>query len=174
MTAADYGILALLLASGLLAMMRGLTHELLSIIAFVAAALIALWAEHYIRPLVGDSLPKGWAGAGIVVLATFFIALIPLWLLSGKLSNRVRQSGVGAVDRTAGFAFGALRGLFILAVAFIIYKDTMGGERSLPAWVTEARLMPLVEKTANLITAILPAEAPLGRDALGSVRKSLS
>jgi membrane protein required for colicin V production len=174
MTTADFVILAIVLASGLLAMMRGLTQELLSIVAFVGAALLALWAEHYIRPLLGDSLPKGWAGTGMVVLGCFFAALLPLWILSGKLSAGIRQSRVGAIDRTAGFAFGALRGLFILAVAFIIFKDTTGGTRNLPDWVTEARLMPVVEKTANLIAAILPEEAPLGREALSALRKSLS
>jgi membrane protein required for colicin V production len=166
MTAADFIIVGTLLLSGILAMARGFTQELLSIIAFIAAALIALFLEPYIKPLVEDHLPKGWAGTGIVVAATFFLILIPLWILSGRLSQGVRQSkAVGAIDRMAGFVFGALRGLFILAVAFIIFKDALGSERNLPGWVKDARLLPLVEKSADFLMAILPEESPIGRDA---------
>jgi membrane protein required for colicin V production len=173
MTTADFIIIGVLLISGLLAMSRGLTQELLSIIAFIAAALIALFLEPYIKPLLGDLLPKSWAGTAIIVVGVFFAALIPLWILSGRLSQGVRKSKVGAIDRTFGFAFGALRGLFILAVAFIIFKDATGSERNFPDWIKDARLLSLVEKSADLLTAILPEDSPLGRDALVPAIKAL-
>lgn len=165
MTAADIIIIATLAVSGLLAMMRGFTLELLSIIAFIAAALIALLLLPVLKPLVGEALPQGWAGTAIIVGVSFFVALIPLWYASDRLGHRVRGSAVGAIDRTFGFAFGAVRGLFILAIAFLLFQAFTGSERNMPDWVREARLLPLVKSSADLLLAILPEETPIGRSA---------
>jgi membrane protein required for colicin V production len=166
MTAADLIIVATLAVSGLLAMMRGFTQELLSIIAFVAAALVALLVLPVLKPLVGDALPQGWAGTAIIVGVTFFVALIPLWYLSDRLGQRVRGSAVGALDRTDrtfGFGFGALRGLFILAIAYLLFQVFTGSERNLPDWVQEARLLPLVKSSADLLLTVLPEDNVVGR-----------
>jgi membrane protein required for colicin V production len=165
MTTADLIIVATLAVSGLLAMVRGFTLELLSIIAFVAAALIALLLLPVLKPLVGDVLPQGWAGTLIIVGTCFLVALIPLWYLSDRLGHRVRGSAVGAIDRTFGFAFGAVRGLFILAIAFLAFQAFTGPERNMPDWIRQARLLPLVKGSADLILAILPEDTPLGRNA---------
>jgi len=163
MTAADLIIVATLAVSGLLAMMRGFTQELLSIIAFVAAALIALLLLPVLKPIVGAALPQGWVGTAVIVGITFFVALIPLWYLSDRLGNKVRGSAVGAIDRTFGFGFGALRGLFILAIAYLLFQAFTGSERTMPDWVREARLLPLVKSSADLLLAILPEDTPIGR-----------
>ncbi len=165
MTAADWIIIVTLALSGLLAMMRGFTQELLSIIAFIAAALIALLLLPVLKPLLGDTLPQGGAGTLIIVGVCFFVALIPLWYVADRLGHRVRGSAVGAIDRTFGFAFGALRGLFILAIAFLAFQAFTGSERNMPDWIREARLLPLVRGSADLLLAILPEETPLGRNA---------
>src|SRR5262249_31706002 len=129
MTAADLIIIVTLGVSGMLAMMRGFTLELLSIIALIAAALAALLLLPVLNPLVGHALPQGWTSTAIIVGVTFVIALIPLWYGSDRLGQRVRGSAVGAIDRTFGFAFGALRGLFILAIAFLLLQAFTGSER---------------------------------------------
>jgi membrane protein required for colicin V production len=165
MTAADLIIIVTLVISGLLAMMRGFTGELLSIIAMVAAALLALLLLPVLKPLVGHALPAGLTGAAILVGVTFAIALIPLWYMSDRLGHRVRSSAVGVIDRTFGFAFGALRGLFILAIAFLMLQIFTGSERNMPDWVREARLLPLVQRSAELILAIVPQDELPGRSA---------
>lgn len=161
MTAADLIIVATLAVSGLLAMMRGFTQELLAIIAFLLAALIALFSQPALRPIFADHLPQGWSGTAILVGVTFFVALVPLWYVSDRLGSRVRGSSVGAIDRTFGFAFGALRGLFILAIAYIVLEAFSGSARKMPDWVREARLLPLVEKSAELIKSVIPPDSAL-------------
>jgi membrane protein required for colicin V production len=158
MTAADFIIVVTLVVSGLLAMLRGFTLELLSIIALIAAALVALLLLPVLKPLVGNALPQGWTSTAIIVGTTFVIALIPLWYASDRLGQRVRGSAVGAIDRTFGFAFGAVRGLFILAIAFLLLQAFSGSERNMPDWVREARFLPLVRSSADLLLAILPEE----------------
>jgi membrane protein required for colicin V production len=69
------------------------------------------------------------------------------------------------IDRTFGFAFGALRGLFILAIAFLMLQIFTGSERNMPDWVREARLLPLVQRSAELILAIVPQDELPGRSA---------
>lgn len=159
--AADLIIVATLLLSGVLAMVRGFTHELLSIIAFTAAALIALFLLPVLKPIIGDHVPHGWAGTAMIVAFTFFLALIPLWYIGERVGQTVRKSKVGIVDRAVGFGFGGLRGLFILAIAYILLSNFAGTERNMPQWIVNARLLPLVKSSADLLLAVLPAETPL-------------
>lgn len=161
MTAADIIILAVLLASGALAMARGFTLELLSIIAFVLAAIVALFALPYVQPLFADNLPEGVAGTGIVLGGTFLVALIPLWVLGDRLSRNVRRSAVGAIDRTFGFAFGAVRGLFVLAIAYLVFTGFAGSTDKQPGWIKNAALLPLVAKTAEFILTLAPEDSSL-------------
>lgn len=161
MTAADLVILVVLLASGVLAMVRGFTSELMSIIAFVLAALIALLAQPYIHPLVEGHLPKGFLGVAITLAGLFLVALVPLWFIGDRLSGQVRRSAIGAFDRTFGFAFGVLRGLFILAIAYLVFTGFAGSRGNQPDWIKEAMLMPLVEKTAELLLALAPEDSDL-------------
>ncbi len=164
MTVADLVIVATLVVSGLLAMLRGFTLEFLSITAFAIAALIALVTLPLIRPLLHGLFPSEWmtatAGLGIV----FFIALIPLWYAGDKLAHKVRKSSVGAIDRSAGFVFGVARGLFVLAIAYIIVDGFGGVAEARPKWLDDrhGQLMPLIKETADLLLKVAPDVVPKG------------
>jgi membrane protein required for colicin V production len=163
MSAADPVILATLVISGLLAMIRGFTLELLGLIALVAAALIALLGLPEIHHWLKDSLPEEPLGTIIVIGGLFAVALIPLWVIGHFVGRSVRDSNVGALDRAAGFGFGVLRGLFLLAVAYLILMGFGGAEVKEPDWIKDAQLMPLVRATADLLKALISEDSFLGK-----------
>ena len=167
---ADLIIAAILLASGLLAMMRGFTLELLSIAAFAVAGLIALLLSPYVRPLLDHFFPAPWMTLTATLGLVFFVALIPLWYLGDTIAQKVRKSKVGVIDRTAGFAFGLVRGLFVLAIAYLILDGFTGTGSGRPGWLDDrhALLMPVVRDTGELLLKVAPDVA---RDARKDVRK---
>jgi len=52
----------LLLASGVFGFIRGFTREVTTVLAFIAAAVIAVWALRYTGPLVRDAIHTPWLG----------------------------------------------------------------------------------------------------------------
>jgi len=161
MTSADYLFLAVLAGSGIFALIRGFTLELLEIVAFLAAGLISLLLFPVAKPYVADFLPSGLVGTLILGGAIFIVALAPLWFVGDKLAKRVKGSPVGIIDRTVGFGYGLVRGVFVMAVAYIIYTGGFSATRDQPEWIRDARFLPLVSKTADLILSIAPDQSAI-------------
>lgn len=154
----DIVLLVIMLISALLAMMRGFTREVLSIVAWVCAAVGAFmlfdpllpFAKQYIQP---DILAKG-----VLVGGSFILILIGVSLLVILLTELLLESRIGALDRTLGFIFGLGRGLLLVAVAFLFFSALVP-QQKFPVWIQNARTMPILESTGNLIINFLPKGA---------------
>jgi membrane protein required for colicin V production len=106
---------------------------------------------------VGATALLGTAsGAAVLAFAlvtgiTYFVSK----LVVNAVGRRTRTSVLGPIDRALGFGFGALKGLILASLAFILLAlvlDTLGGGPSRrPAWVTEARTYPLLRATSGAI-----------------------
>ena len=103
-------------------MVRGFTREVLSIVSWAAAAVAALYFTP--RSLADGSLlfhNDGLAQIGFAA-GVFFVTLIVVSLITFRISDRVLDSRVGALDRTLGFIFGLARGFLLVAIAFILFS----------------------------------------------------
>lgn len=152
----DIGILAVLLLSGLLALLRGFVHEILSFAAWVGAALVALYAFPYVQPYARQVVAVqviADVGAGAVV---FLISLIILSMLARALGHRVQDSGLSALDRTLGLAFGLVRGAVLVCLAWLFFAWLVP-EDDHPTWVKEAKALPLVKQGATMLRDLVPA-----------------
>jgi membrane protein required for colicin V production len=148
-----------MLISALLALMRGFTREVLSLIAWGLAAVAALGAyyseplhaalKQYIQP---DALAIA-VGSG----AAFLIVLIVVSLISVKLADWILDSSAGPFDRTLGFFYGLARGLLLVVVAYMFYVWLKPAERR-EDWVKNARSLPVIEATRDVIVSFLPAK----------------
>ena len=168
MTSADLIIIAILALSALLAFMRGFVREVLSIGAWVGAALATIYgfpiAQPYARKYIEVALFADIA-AGVAI---FVVALIVLTVLSHALSRNVRSSALGAVDRALGLLFGLVRGAVLVCLAYLVMAWAIPQEDR-PVWVAEARTLPLVQQGAGLLLKILPESAlKQGEDAVGA------
>jgi membrane protein required for colicin V production len=168
MTSADLIIIAILALSALLAFMRGFVREVLSIGAWVGAALATIYgfpiAQPYARKYIEVALFADIA-AGVAI---FIVALIVLTVLSHALSRNVRSSALGAVDRSLGLLFGLVRGAVLVCLAYLVMAWAIPQEDR-PVWVAEARALPLVQQGAGLLLKILPESAlKQGENAVGA------
>ena len=95
----DLIVIGVLLISALIAFLRGLVHEVLSIGAWVGAGLVTLYfivpAQTFARRYIEVELAADIA-AGV---ALFLLALIGFSIVSRLLSRRVQESSLGALDR---------------------------------------------------------------------------
>ena len=113
-TLLDIVLIAVMLISGLLAMVRGFMREVLSIIAWILAAGATLYAYSKLLPLAKQYFNNDIVAAVAVIGGVFLLTLLIVSILTVRISDMVLDSRVGALDRTLGFLFGLARGLVIV------------------------------------------------------------
>ena len=149
----DVILVVIMLISGFLAMVRGFTREVLSIFSWAVAAVAALYLTPKYWQSVESYFPSpGFAQIGFAV-GVFLIVLIVVSLITFRISDRVLDSRVGALDRTLGFLFGLARGFLLVAIVFILFSALA---RDQPTWITEARSYPMLKQTQVAIESLMP------------------
>lgn len=155
----DVILAGIMLVSGLLALMRGFTREVLSLIAWGLAAVagvfaalnadLAAFAGQYLQPEIVAKIAVG-AGA-------FLIVLIILSMISVRLADWVLDSAAGPFDRTLGLVYGLARGLALVVIAYLFYVWLVPPEKR-EDWVRNARSLPAIEAVGEFVTEFLPAD----------------
>src|SRR5512133_1739834 len=117
----DWVFLAVLAASFLLGAWRGLVYEVLSVMSWVAAFVVAQWlAPDAAALLPVQRAPE--AGRYAVGFVVVFIGVVFTGALLAWLTKKLVDSvGLRPVDRMLGAAFGLVRGVvLLLALAVVI------------------------------------------------------
>ncbi|BAT60553.1 colicin V production protein [Variibacter gotjawalensis] len=155
LTLLDIILLAVMLISGILAMVRGFMREVLSIVSWVAAALLTLYAFPRLKPEAMKYVSNELVASGLVVGGVFIGSLLIVSLITIKISDMILDSRIGALDRTMGFLFGLARGLVIVVVAFLFFVWLVP-ERSQPEWVKNAKSRVVLENSGKALMSMLP------------------
>ncbi len=156
----DGVLLAIMLFSGLLAMVRGFSREVLSVGSWIAAAMAAFYFYQRLSPMVGKYTASfsesqtlaDVAAAGII----FLVTLIVVSLLTMKIADIIVDSRIGALDRSLGFAFGAARGMLLVVVPLMFYNWLVPDTDKQPAWIAQSKAKPMLESIGESIVQMLP------------------
>ena len=177
----DVALLAIVAISGLVAMYRGFTREVLSIVSWVAAGLALLYFIRSHRGLAEEvarqfSDPVQTVHVYIAQVAIgaliFLFVLIVVHLITSHISDSILDSRVGAIDRILGLAFGMVRGFVLVVIPYMfavsfICKD--GATRALaqgcqqgelPRWVEQSRSLGVISETSGALYSILSRYVP--------------
>ena len=130
------GVVALVIVlSALLAYGRGFIRELMAIVGWIAAAVLAFIFAPRVEPLVreipvigdflADSCELSVIGAFALVLA---ITLVVVSLFTPLFSSLVQRSILGGLDQALGFVFGVARGILLVTIAFFVYSTVITGQ----------------------------------------------
>lgn len=166
-TIADFGIVLVLVLSALLAFARGFVHEVLSVGAWVGAIIVVVFGLPYLRPFARDLISVPLLADAVAGTVLFVVALIAFSLMTRALAGRVHDSALNALDRSLGAVFGLLRGALLICLAYLPVEWLMPPPEQ-PAWLRDARAMPLVAEGAQWIKAFVQREdRQLGGDTLG-------
>lgn len=124
MPVVDWIFGAVLLASLVLGAWRGLVYEVLSVLSWGAAFVLAQW----FAPDVGAQLPMTGAteiiryAAGFVLV--FIATLFTVGLVAWGVKKLVESVGLRPVDRVLGAMFGLVRGVILLLAATVVMEMT--------------------------------------------------
>ena len=176
----DYIVLGIILASGLLALLRGFVRELFSLASWIGAYFAAVHYYGLLVPRMQHTIKNekmaNWAAMG----ATYFFALLLLTILGALIAHfLIRGRALTAVDRSLGFLYGVGRGLIVVGLVYLaavmaLWPDldnppAMSASAELdsanpaardhnepPEWLAHARTRPLLAFAAHRLEPLVP------------------
>jgi membrane protein required for colicin V production len=154
-TILDLVLLAVMLISGLLAMVRGFMREILSIAAWGTAALVTLYSYQKLLPTAKTYIASDTLASVAVIAGVFIATLIVVSIITVRISDMILDSRIGALDRTLGFLFGLARGLLIVVVAFLFFAWLVPVKQR-PDWVSNAKSLTMLQSTGDWLMSLLP------------------
>ena len=157
---ADIAVVAVLIVSTILAVARGFVRETLSILAWAAAAIATLYFGPPFATFLSTRISTPLLGPVVAYAGTFLVVLIPLSFVSFRLSERVRKSPVGTLDRSLGVLFGVVRALALIGIAYLAISLVIP-VRAQPVWLTQARLLPVIQRSSDVILSLIPTRTHL-------------
>jgi len=158
LTLFDYGAIILLLISGGLATLRGMTRELLGLAGWPISFIAAKFSAPYLEPVLTDLIKVEGISAALAWGVPFVIIVILWFAFASLASPGLSKAGLGGLDRWLGFLFGLIRGFFIVLILYAGAVVVAEGESKLPGMVTDAAITPMLRDSAHLMSGVLPAE----------------
>ena len=153
MAATDWILIAALAASMLLGALRGLVYEVLSVMGWIAAFLLAQWFS----PDVAEKLPMQNSGEALRYAAAFVLVFIASVFLAGLISALMKKIisvvGLRPVDRMMGAIFGLFRGLILLLALSVVVHMTPLQESD---WWLESQGGPMLMTLLKGLRPMLP------------------
>jgi membrane protein required for colicin V production len=137
---ADWAIVAILVLSSIISLIRGFVKEALSLVIWIAAFVVANIFSHRLEPFFNSVI----ATPSLRSMAAFALIFVGVLLLGALINHCVglvlKATGLSGTDRLLGMCFGALRGLLIVMI-LLIYVPGYLPIKSDP-WYQQSRLIP--------------------------------
>ena len=163
----DYAIIAVLLISASLSLIRGFTKEVLSITGWIVSGYAAIFFGPSVKPLLASYVKIDWVVNGGAMLLVFLVTLIVFSVGGAFIAKSMKASPLGPLDRTLGIIFGALRGVFIVCIAYLGVSAVIP-EDDHPDFIKDAKLRPMLQTGSKALVAIVPLDRlPLNLAGIG-------
>jgi membrane protein required for colicin V production len=134
--------------------MRGLVKEILSLLGWIVAFVVANMYGARLGPMLPDVIPGETVRLIVAFIALFLGVRVLMGLLSLALGALIEASGLSLADRGLGGLFGLARGIVIVLAAVILCSMTAIPQQ---AFWKDALLSPLAETGARTVRPFLPA-----------------
>ena len=165
MTGFDIAVILLVGTGAAAGFFRGFVQEILALGAWI----FAIFAIRYMHtPLTAFLEPEIGTPSGASVLAFAILLLVPyafVKLVARKIGEASRNSVLGPIDRVLGFGFGAVKGLILATLAYLLITmlhDIVWPGEGQPQWVTDSRTFPLLNASGTALVDLYDYQQSLG------------
>ena len=151
----DYVILAILVVSAGISVLRGFLREAISLAGWVLAFWLALTFADDISALFATSISQPSMRHAVAFFAIVVITLIVTAIVMYLIRLIVDKTEITGTDRALGIVFGIARGIVIVAILVLF-----AGLTALPQdpWWRESLFLPHIQVLAEEIRNVLPPE----------------
>jgi membrane protein required for colicin V production len=155
LTGLDIVVLLAIGGAAVLGFMRGFVTEVLALGAWLLVVLVLKLFHTPLAEVMARAVGTAQGGAvlafAILAGATYFGGR----LIANAIGSRTRGSFLGPIDRALGFGFGAIKGLVLVSIGFLllvlVFDTVGGGPKGRPAWITGSTTYPLLDKSSATI-----------------------
>ena len=146
---ADWFILIVLIASGIISFARGFTKEFLSLFLWLAAFIAAISLEYLATPKINEFIGNEEISKIISYIVVFVIFIFIGGMIIKFISKLIKWSGASGFDRFLGVVFGLIRGSIVLFVIFLLLPS---GIKTTDI-INNSKITPIIQKYAPEIEA---------------------
>jgi membrane protein required for colicin V production len=146
---ADWFILVVLIASGIISFTRGFTKEFLSLFLWVAAFIAAISLEFLATPKINEFIGNEEISKIISYIFVFVIFIFVGGIVIKFISKLIKWSGASGFDRFLGVLFGLIRGLIVLFAIFLLLPSSL----KTTDLISNSKITPIIQKYAPQIEA---------------------
>ena len=146
---ADWFILIVLVASGIISFARGFTKEFLSLFLWLAAFIAAISLEYLATPKINEFIGNEEISKIISYIVVFLIFIFIGGMIIKFISKLIKWSGASGFDRFLGILFGLVRGLIVLFVIFLLLPSGLKTTNL----ISNSKITPIIQKYAPEIEA---------------------
>lgn len=153
----DIVLLVILAASMLMSLRKGLSREIIGLVAVILAIVLGVWfygmAGALFEPYLSSTAAAHFAGFVVVFGAVLLLGA----LVSTIVGKFLKATGLSIFDHVLGALFGLARGVLI-GIALIMGIMAFSTSGTPPSSVVESRTAPYVVDAARLIASMAPHE----------------
>ena len=146
---ADWFILIVLVASGIISFARGFTKEFLSLFLWLAAFIAAISLEYLATPKINEFIGNEEISKIISYIVVFLIFIFIGGMIIKFISKLIKWSGASGFDRFLGVVFGLMRGSIVLFVIFLLLPSGI----KTTDLISNSKITPIIQKYAPEIEA---------------------
>ena len=146
---ADWFILIVLIASGIISFARGFTKEILSLFLWLAAFIAAISLEYLATPKINEYIGNEEISKIISYIVVFLIFIFIGGMIIKFISKLIKWSGASGFDRFLGVVFGLMRGSIVLFVIFLLLPSGI----KTTDLINNSKITPIIQKYAPEIEA---------------------
>ncbi len=129
MNALDILFLLVLGISAIMAVMRGFLREVLGLMGWAMAFVVASRFFETLASGLTSWIHQTYLVKPIAFFLVFVVTLLAFGFLGERLRQLVSQAGLSVADRFMGLCFGLARGLLVLLIGFIAFRNFYQGEQ---------------------------------------------
>lgn len=157
MNAFDIVVYVALLAAVAIGFQAGLLRSAVTILGYLLALPIALWATTLIGARLDTASELPTAQSSFTFIAAFLLSGIVLGSLLRAAINETVGSRIGPVDRLGGAALGAVR-VGLVAITMVLIFDELIPAHAQPAFLAGSQLRPLLSAAGQRGFKSLPPD----------------
>jgi membrane protein required for colicin V production len=151
----DYAILAILVVSAGISVLRGFLREAISLLGWVLAFWLALTFADDIGALLAGHIAQPSMRHGVAFFAIVVVSLVATAIVMYLVRLIIDKTEITGTDRALGIVFGIARGIVIVAILVLL-----AGLTDVPKdpWWRESTFLPHFQVLAVELQSLLPTD----------------
>ncbi len=155
MTIFDYLVIFIMGCSLLISILRGLMKEVLSLLGWIVAFVVANAYGHELASMLPTLIPGAIVRLLVAFISLFIAVKMLMWLLGKTVEAMLEATGLTFADRALGSIFGLIRGALIVLTVVLLCGTTSIPKQEF--W-KKAYLSPLAVAGVQELMPFLPGD----------------